>query len=318
MAAPKVSILIAAYSPRYLQAALQSTSAQTLQDFEIVVRDDCPTNAVALIVEAFARTSAAPLNYQRNESRLGVRRNYERCFAAAQGEYVKFLNDDDLLDPACIEQLARALDGNPAAHLATSHRRCIDDCGSPLRDIPATQPVVPFDCLIDGSTVINALLLLGLNFIGEPSTAMFRRSAIGDGPLFDFLGDPGRGVSDLVLWCRLAQAGPVVFLKSRLSSFRMHGQQRQAIPGVQSLAAASIPAMRDKWLALDRHLDCPPNVLQVLPLPAATGSQPARDPRWQYIPVPIFVVPGSDVQQLVSDWRAKRHPFFSAQRDSAP
>ncbi len=312
MSTPRISVLIAAYNPRYLKAALQSVAAQTIAGLEIVVRDDSRTDAVESIVRTFAAESGAVVDYQRNEAQLGVRRNYERCFAASRGEYIKFLNDDDLLDRDCLERLARALDDNPGADLATSHRRRIDERGSPLRDWPATTPVLEQDSLVNGDDVINALLLLGLNFVGEPSTAMFRRSAIADGtPLFDFLGDPGRGVSDLVLWCRLAQRGPVAFLAARLSSFRIHGEQRQTLSEVRTLGANSILSMREKWLLLGKHLDVPPNVLRVSPLPTA-GTTASTANGWVYAPIPAFVPSGSDLQRLVVDWQARRHPFFTA------
>ena len=317
---PRVSVLIAAYNPRYLRAALNSVAAQSFRDVEIIICDDCRSDAVTAIVQSFTAQCALPVRYAHNETQLGVRRNYERCFESARGKYIKFLNDDDLLDVPCIERLVCALDCNPGAHLASSHRRRIDALGSPLRDVPATLPFVVTDCLIEGKSLINALLLLGLNFVGEPSTALFRRSAIApDEPLFEFLGAPGRGVSDFVLWCKLALKGDVAFLTDRLSSFRIHGEQRQAITEIRNLAAHAIPIMRERWLALDHYLSLPPNVLRVASLvsPADTGSMvmPApSEPPWQLTTVPVFTPTGAKPQQLVDEWRARRHPFFSGTR----
>lgn len=316
----RTSVLIAAYNARYLRGALESVAKQTYRNISIIVRDDNRTEAVCDVINAFKAQRGLPIDYERNAEQLGVRRNYERCFADADGEYIKFLNDDDLLDPPCIERLVAALEHNPSAHLATSHRRRIDDRGSPLRDIPATQPVVRSDSLIDGTSLVNALLLLGLNFVGEPSTALFRRSAIRpDEPLFEFLGDPGRGVADFVVWCKLAQRGDVAFLASRLSSFRMHDEQRQNLLEVRSMGINSIQSMRDKWLELGHHLDIPPNILRIKPLQTATrGDRDAQlisNASWQFLPIPAFTPPASDAQQLVNDWRAKRHPFFTSGTD---
>lgn len=310
MPAPCISILIAAYNPRYLRAALRSVAAQTRSDVEIIVRDDSRGGEVRAVVDAFAAHCPLPLDYRHNEAQLGVRRNYERCFADCRGDYIKFLNDDDLLDATCLERLARALDDNPTVLLATSHRRRIDERDSPLRDSPATTPVLARDALIAGDDIVNALLLLGMNFVGEPSTAMFRRSGIADGaPLFDFLGDPGRGVADVVLWCRLAQQAPVAFLAPRLSSFRVHPEQRQGVSDVRTMGTQSIQSMRAKWLALNRHLQVPPNLLRTQALPTA-GANVTDD--WEYVAIPAFAQAGSDLQQQVDDWRARRHPFFAA------
>ena len=106
----RTSVLIAAYNARYLRGALESVAKQTYRNISIIVRDDNRTEAVCDVINAFKAQRGLPIDYERNAEQLGVRRNYERCFADADGEYIKFLNDDDLLDPPCIERLVAALE----------------------------------------------------------------------------------------------------------------------------------------------------------------------------------------------------------------
>jgi hypothetical protein len=211
--------------------------------------------------------------------------------------------------------MVRALERCPSAHLATSHRRRIDERGSPMSDQLATVPITKTDIYVDGLSLINALLMLGLNFVGEPSTAMFRRSAVegGDGERFHFLGEMGRGIVDMVMWTQLALRGDVVFLADRLSSFRIHGEQQTATTNVSTLALTAIPALRDRWLAFDFFARIPPNVLRVLPLADTTeghDAQAARD--WQLLPLSTFSPPNANAEVLRAQWLAKEHPFFAA------
>jgi hypothetical protein len=75
------------------------------------------------------------------------------------------LYDDDLLDATCIKRRVTALKRFPSAHLATSHRRRIDERGHPLSDQPTTMPISRDDLRIDGISLINALLMLGHDFV---------------------------------------------------------------------------------------------------------------------------------------------------------
>jgi glycosyltransferase involved in cell wall biosynthesis len=317
-ATPLVSIVIAAYNPRYLAAALASVAQQTWQHWELVVCDDHRGDAVRTIVEAFAHRSPQPVRYFKNDTALGVRGNYERCFLEARGEYVKYLNDDDLLDAHCIERLTLALQRSPAAHLATSHRRRIDARGFPLRDQPATMPVFRNSVYIDGLSLVNALLLLGLNFIGEPSTTLIRRAAAArEGEsLISFLDRPGRGLADTTMWLRLALRGDCVFLADRLSSFRIHDEQQTAATTVSQFALTTIPELRKEWLRFAFYERIPGNLLRTIdydepqPLDARPGSS------WQLSPIPLFTAPHANVQQLLADWLAKRNPFFAQEHNT--
>ncbi len=309
---PLVSIVIAAYNPRYLAAALASVAQQTWKHWELVVCDDHRGDAVRTIVEAFAQRSSQEVRYFKNETALGVRRNYERCFREARGKYVKYLNDDDLLDATCIERLARALERSPTAHLATSHRRRIDERGNPLRDQPATTPVFPDDVYIDGLSLINALLLLGLNFVGEPSTTLIRRvAAAHEGEeIISFLDMPGRGLADMTIWLRLALRGDCVFLADRLSSFRIHNEQQTIASTVTQFALTTIPEFRERWLRYTFHERIPGNLLRTIAYYKAPSTETRNTSSWQFSPIPLFTPPGVNLQQQLADWLAKQHPFF--------
>jgi glycosyltransferase involved in cell wall biosynthesis len=278
---PLVSILIPAYGIRYFAACLASATAQTYANIEIVVCDDSPDAAIETVVREGAR--GRTLRYERNETRLRPRGNFIRCFERARGEFVKFLCDDDLLDAECVDRLLDAYRSAPDITLATSHRRRIDAHGRVLADQPATRPVVAGNSVIVGHTLANAMLMAGLNTIGEPSTTLFRKSDFSDAAAgyFHFDGAPGRGVIDMVMWASLLLKGNAVYLRQSLSSFRNHPLQRQRDPLMVQRTIDSIRRLQAAWLAFGLHERHPPDQLLVRPFPPG-GSD------WQATPVQGF------------------------------
>jgi glycosyltransferase involved in cell wall biosynthesis len=287
---PLVSILIPAYSPRFFGACLDSALAQTYGNIEVVIRDDSEASEIDEIVRASG--DRRPIRYEMNPVRLGVRANYRKCFASARGEFVKFLCDDDLLAPTCVERLLDTFRRAPDVTLATSHRQLIDAEGRHHPDQPATLPIVERDALIAGHTLVNAMLMAGLNVIGEPSTTLFRRSDLMDlaPDYFRFNGVEGHGVVDMVMWSALLLRGDAVYLRDSLSFFRIHSGQRQHDPAKKQRNIDSMRSLRSAWLALGLHEKLAHVQLLAKPYPPPT-SEGGRMPAAALPPMPPFVSP---------------------------
>ena len=269
---PLVSILIPAYTPSFFAACLDSALAQTHRNVEIVICDDSRGPEIEDIVRAHAR--GGEIRYLRNEIRLGPRGNFTRCIELARGEFIKFLCDDDLLAPTCIAALLDAFRRAPDITLATSRRQRIDGNGSPLADIPATTPIVDENAVIAGYALANAMIVAGLNTIGEPSTVLFRKSDLLDQApeYFRFAGVAGHGIIDMVTWSALLLKGDAAYLCGRESAFRSHPGQRQHDPAKLERNVASIRSLQAAWLALGVHEWQRPDQLLAKPFPAGPDS----------------------------------------------
>lgn len=104
---PLVSVPVITYnSSKFVLETLESIKAQTYQNIELIISDDCSTdNTVELCQkwveknkERFVRTQIIT-----SETNTGVSANLNRAEAACQGEWVKGIAGDDLLLPNCIE-----------------------------------------------------------------------------------------------------------------------------------------------------------------------------------------------------------------------
>jgi glycosyltransferase involved in cell wall biosynthesis len=306
---PLVSILMPSYNPRYFLQALDSAIAQTYRNVEIVICDDSDGDAIGTLVKS--RAGTPNIRYAKNPERLRTRKNYAHCLSLASGEYVKFLNDDDLLEPDCVRTLLGAFLRVPGLTLATSHRWRIDSHSAVMDDMPATAPVVDADRVIDGISLANALIMYGLNFIGEPTTAMFRKRDVAprrspDELPFQFDGEEVHGAIDFALWSRLLVQGNAAFFHDRLSRFRVHDEQGQANDAVVARAVTGIRALQHQWIALGLFRRFPPYLLQCRPLPK--DGAPAGN--WR--PEPIPWMPPTDVlpHDAVVAWRSTRKHAF--------
>ncbi len=106
MLAPFFSVVIPTYNrANFIADTLRSVLAQTFSAFEILVVDDGSKDNTAEVVQSFA-DPRLQYHVKKNGER-GLARNYG--FARAQGEYVLFLDSDDLLHPNHLATLHAAI-----------------------------------------------------------------------------------------------------------------------------------------------------------------------------------------------------------------
>ncbi len=102
---PAISIIIPMYNTeKYIGECLDSILAQTFKDFEVIVVDDCSTDNSCDIVEKYLKTGKIKLVCsQFNSGGAAVPRN--TGIRLSRGEYVMFVDSDDIIMPAALEEL---------------------------------------------------------------------------------------------------------------------------------------------------------------------------------------------------------------------
>ena len=99
---PKVSVIIPVYNAEpYLRQCLDSVVNQTLKDIEIICVDDGSTDGSAELLRRLGESEPRLRLLQQENQGAGVARN--RALAAARGEYIAFLDADDMLTPDALE-----------------------------------------------------------------------------------------------------------------------------------------------------------------------------------------------------------------------
>ena len=105
----KVSVIIAAYNvDKYIEAVVNSVTAQTLKDIEIIAVDDCSTDSTFDILQQLAAMDQRirVIRHEKNRSAMIARKT---GVANATGEYVMFLDGDDLLSHRACERAYDAI-----------------------------------------------------------------------------------------------------------------------------------------------------------------------------------------------------------------
>lgn len=217
-AKPLISVCVPMYNNgATIERCLRSVLEQDGVEFEILIVDDRSNDEGPAIAESLLRAGDRLV---RNESRLGLNGNHNRCLELARGEFIQFLHGDDWLLPGALQTLAQCFN-DPDVGLAFAPRRVqADDLPWSERRRAPSKLHVYFAKLREhnrGSSLVLQIVALwgaSANLIGEPSCVMFRRRlALDAGGLRH---DVYQTV-DLDFWLRLMLRSSVCFVPRELS-----------------------------------------------------------------------------------------------------
>lgn len=123
-----VSILIPVFNAeKYLNSAIESVSAQSYRDLEIIVVNDGSTDGSATILrDLAAKDSRIVIISQPNG---GISSALNRGIAAASGSYIARMDADDLMSPNRIATQVQFLEANPDLGFCSSSITLIDEAG---------------------------------------------------------------------------------------------------------------------------------------------------------------------------------------------
>lgn len=131
----KISVIVPCYNAgAYLEPCLRSVLAQTMGDLELLVIDDGSTDESLAVAQAVAREDARVRVFHQENRGVCAARN--RGLDAAQGEYVTFVDGDDLLPP---DALARMLALAPGADMVVCAHETFDAQGNTRLVVPETR-----------------------------------------------------------------------------------------------------------------------------------------------------------------------------------
>lgn len=224
---PSVSVCLPTYNgSKYLRECLDSVLAQTFTDFEILIVDDQSSDNTVEIAKDYAQNHAQ-IKLVVNEKNLGLVGNWNRCVELAQGEWIKFVFQDDLIAPNCLEKMLSVVKSE--TKFISCKRDFIFDIDIPQNqrnnylNLPSLDKLFSEQILISPQeyrqTVLNHINRIYINFVGEPTTVMIHRSLFKRFGLFN----PNLiQICDLEFWHRIGIHTGITFLPETLATFRIH------------------------------------------------------------------------------------------------
>ena len=188
----RVSVIIPVYKvEKYIAAAVQSVLKQSYQNFELLIVDDGSPDKSIEICQQFADSRIIIL-HQQNRGVCAARNTGIRY---AQGEYLAFLDGDDMWLPEKLEKHVKHLESAPNIGVSFSRSALIDESGNSLGTylMPKLKNITPSCLLLD-------------NAIGNGSAPVIRREVLeaikfSDSLYFD---EELHHVEDLECWLRIA------------------------------------------------------------------------------------------------------------------
>ncbi|PIG94123.1 glycosyltransferase family A protein [Gloeocapsopsis sp. IPPAS B-1203] len=203
---PQVSVIIPAYNAmNYLPETLDSLLKQTFDDFETIIVNDGSTDEI----ERWAAQITDPRVKLISQENRGLAAARNTGIAHAQGEYLAFLDADDLWKPTKLEKQVQSLQSNPDVGLVYTWTVVADPNGKPTGRV--------FASLAEGNVWKK---LTEFNIVGCGSVAMVRRSCFEKVGVFDR--NLGSWVEDWDMWLRIASSYPFAVIKEPLVYYRQH------------------------------------------------------------------------------------------------
>ena len=106
-----ISIAMATYNgEKYLREQLESIFAQTYQNFELIVCDDCSTDSTVQILREYEKNDSR-IKIFVNEENLGFKKNFEKAIGLCSGDYIALSDQDDIWLPEHLDILINNIDG---------------------------------------------------------------------------------------------------------------------------------------------------------------------------------------------------------------
>jgi GT2 family glycosyltransferase len=190
----------------YLAQAMGSVLSQNVGDLEYIVVDGGSTDGTISILRRYDRQLA----WWVSEPDEGQAAALKKGFAVASGEFLAWLNSDDLLQPNCLQRAVSVLQRSPEIDLVYGNCISIDSRGEIIRRARSRQ--------------WSLLDLLCMRIISQP-TVVFRRKAYeragGMDATFHLLMDHD-------LWLRIAAAGQIMHVDEVWAGARVHAEAKNS------------------------------------------------------------------------------------------
>lgn len=216
----RVSVITPVYNvERYIDKTLESVFAQTYKDIEIVLVDDCSKDKSAKIIAKFKETHPEIVYFlQPKNMGAGAARN--KALELASGQYVAFLDSDDLWLPEKTEKQIMLMKEKKSP-FSYSAIEMIDEEGKTIKGKRSIRETCNYNYLLHNTIIATSSVIIDRTVLGD-----FRM------PL-------RRGGQDYATWLSLLRGGTVAFgINETLVRYRV---------GRNSLSSNKFKSIKQVW-----------------------------------------------------------------------
>jgi len=161
-----VSVIMPAYNSEvFISESIQSVIDQTYANWELLVIDDASSDTTKEIVEKFSSKDSR-IRLLENSTNSGAHHSRNRGIRAAVGNYIAFLDADDLWKPKKLKKQLKVL-SKPNIAACFSSYELIDEKGSHLNQVIEALPVLHYEKLLKANYVGNLTGIYSVDILGK-------------------------------------------------------------------------------------------------------------------------------------------------------
>ena len=183
--APAVSVVIPMYNAeKYIVECLDSVLAQTLQNYEVILVNDCSTDGSRKIAESYLEKFDGRLAIYDNEKNSGPSATRNNGLKISRGEYVFFLDADDLIVPEGLRRMYGVAKRFEADMVNCTGFYNMSDDGQERTIRHLKKPTATDENIFEMNLEWRVKGLLKENFYWTPWRKLLRRKFLTDNELF--------------------------------------------------------------------------------------------------------------------------------------
>ena len=211
--APLISVVLPAWNAEnFLAECVRSILRQTVQDFELLIIDDCSTDTTADTVRDF---SDSRIRYHKNPVNCGVYPSRNTALELARGKYIAMVDADDVNREYRFAAQVRLMEENPRVCVCggsfSRFGGASGHAGYPLTDVEIKNAILFFNPIPQPFVMLRA--------------AFFKRHAVRYGDTYSYC-------MDYELWLRLAHSFPECLFANVpyiVGDYRVHAASISAV-----------------------------------------------------------------------------------------
>ena len=237
---PLISVIIPTYNcGKFLAEGIRSVLDQDYPQKEILVVDDGSTDDTQAILQQFGDTITV---FHQKNAGAAVARN--TALQRAKGEYIAFLDADDLWLPGKLTAQVSYLETHPQVGLVYANWLVWVDDGTGMYS-PAPSLSSPQDSfLIDQAQSGWVYTLLLFDSIIHTITVLVRKTVVQQVGIFDaFL----RNGQDYDYWIRTSRITEIHKLSAPFAVYRLHGENNTTKPKTVNYEYKVVKRAVDRW-----------------------------------------------------------------------
>ena len=194
-----VSIITPSYNTaKFITETVLCVQNQTYTNWEMIIVDDCSKDNTDEILKPFLNDKR--IKYLKNEKNSGAAVSRNRALREAKGQWIAFLDSDDLWNPEKLEKQIRFMEEN-GYHFSYTNYSEVDDDGKSL------------GTLLTGPKKIGKIRMMMFNYMGC-LTVMYDRDYVGLIQIEDI-----KKRNDYAMWVKVVKKCPAYLLDENLATY---------------------------------------------------------------------------------------------------